>query len=122
MTRTYVQPGRILDYTNAGVALIASGAVIVIGQTLGVALVDIAVGETGSVAIDGVHSLPKVTTAVIQQGEPLLWDVSAGKFDAKSATPAAGDISGAAALAFAAAGNGATELLVRLTGVPGTKT
>lgn len=121
MTRTYVQPGRVLDYVNGGGAPIISGSVVVAGQTLGVALVDIAVGATGSVAIDGVHRLPKVTGAVIKQGESLVWGVSAGKFDDNAATPAAGDISGAAALAFEDAGNGATELLVRLTGVPGTK-
>lgn len=120
MTTTYVQPGHVIDYTNATGAAIASGAVVRIGQLLGVALVNIAIGATGSVSIDGVHRLPKVAGAVIAQGESLTWDASAGAFDDNAAVPAAGDVTGAASVAFAAAGNGTTTVLVRLTGVPGT--
>ncbi|WP_431512610.1 capsid cement protein [Variovorax sp. DAIF25] len=120
MTTTYVQPGHVLDFTNNSGAKISSSAVVRIGQLIGVALTDIAIGATGSVAIDGVHRLPKVAGAVIAQGESLVWDASAGAFDDNLAAPAAGDVSGAAAVAFAGAGNGATTLLVRLTGVPGT--
>lgn len=121
MANTYVQPGHTLTWANGTGSAVAVGSVVVIGQTLGVALVDIANGASGAVAIDGVFALPKVATAVIAVGESLLWDVSVGKFDAKSATPATGDISGAAALAFESAGNGATTLKVKLTGTPGTK-
>ena len=67
-------------------------------------------------------TLPKVTTAVIPQGSHLIWDVSATKFDVGTATPATGDVSGPPAVAFEAAGNGATTLAVKLTGVPGTVT
>ena len=121
MSRTYKQPGEVIDYTNAGGAAIPSGAVVVIGAVLGVALATIPVGATGSVSISGVHELPKVTGAVIAQGVEVLWDVSAGKFDVGTATPATGDVGGKAAFAFAAAGNGATTVMVKLTGVPGTK-
>lgn len=122
MTTTYRQPGNVLDYTNTSGSTIPSGAVVVVGKILGVALAAIANNATGSVAIDGVHELPKVTTAVIPQGSNLLWDVSAGKFDIGTATPATGDVGGPPSVAFAAAGNGATTLLVKLTGVPGTVT
>ena len=121
MTSKYVQPGKVLQYTNAGSA-ISAGDVVVIGKILGVALVAIANGATGSVAIEGVFTLPKVTAAVIPQGSNLLWDVSATKFDVGTATPATGDVSGPPAVAFEAAGNGATTLAVKLTGVPGTVT
>jgi hypothetical protein len=57
---------------------------------------------------------------VIAQGESLTWDVSVGKFDDNAATPATGDVTGAAAVAFEAAGNGVTELDVLFTGIPGT--
>jgi predicted RecA/RadA family phage recombinase len=96
--------------------------VVAIGNILGVALVDIANGATGSVGIRGVFTVPKVSAAVIAQGESLTWDVSAGKFDDNAATPATGDITGAPAVAFEAAGNGVTSLDVLFTGVPGTKT
>lgn len=118
MSKNYVQEGDVIQYT-AG-ANIAAGAVVAIGQILGVALVDIANGETGSVAIEGVFSVPKVSGAVIAQGESLTWDVSAGAFDDNAATAAAGDITGAPAVAFEAAGNGVTTLKVRFTGIPGT--
>lgn len=122
MSRTYKQPGEVIDYTNGTGSTIASGTVVRMGQTLGVTLAAIAAGATGSVSISGVHELPKVTGAVIAQGESLLWDASAGKFDDNLATPATGDVGGAAAMAFAAAGNGATTVLVKLSGVPGTLT
>ena len=121
MAKNYVQEGDVINWTNGGSAVVA-GTVIVIGQILGVALVDIAGGATGSVAIEGVFSVPKVSGAVIAAGESLVWDVSAGKFDDNLATPATGDISGAAAVAVEAAGNTITTIKVRLTGVPGTKT
>ena len=118
MATNFVQPGDVIQYT-AG-ADIASGAVVKLGNILGVALAAIANGATGSVKINGVFTVPKVTAAVIAQGESLTWDVSAGKFDDNAATPATGDVTGAAAVAFEAAGNGATTLNVMFTGVPGT--
>jgi hypothetical protein len=70
--------------------------------------------------------VPKVSGAVIAQGESLTWDVSAGSgagaFDDNAATPASGDVTGAAAFAFEAAGAGVTSLAVFFTGVPGTVT
>ena len=47
---------------------ISNGAVVRIGQILGVALTAIASGATGSVAISGVFRLPKVSAAVIAAG------------------------------------------------------
>lgn len=121
MANTKYSDGGVIQWANPSTA-VASGAVVVMGQTLGVALVDIANGATGSVAIDGVYTAPKVSAAVIAQGESLTWDVSAGAFDDNAATPATGDITGPTAVAFEAAGNGVTSLKVKFTGVPGTKT
>ena len=120
MADTFVSDGNVIQYT-AG-STITAGAVVKIGQTLGVALVDIANGATGSVALRGVFSVPKVSGAVIAQGERLVWDVSAGAFDDNAATPASGDVSGESAMAWEAAGNGVTSLKVMFTGVPGTVT
>ena len=120
MSTNYIQDGDVIQYT-AG-SDITAGSVVVMGNTLGVALVDIANGATGSVAIKGVFSLPKASAAVIAQGESLTWDVSAGNFDDNAASPASGDITGAAALAFAAAAATTTTVQVKLTGAPGTKT
>lgn len=122
MARNYDQSGEQIPFTAA--ATTASGQVVKIGHLLGVSLKALAVGETGPVQLKGVFSVPKVSGAVIAKGEPLVWDVSAnsgtGAFDDKVATPATGDISGAAAFAYEAAGDGVTTMRVCFTGVPGT--
>lgn len=121
-----VSSGKTLLYTNGGGTTIAAGSCLAIGQLLAVAAVDIAAGESGIVDLEGEFDLPKVDAAVIAQGESLTWDVSAlsgaGAFDDNLATPATGDITGAAAVAME--GKGATvgaTIRVKLTGVPGTK-
>jgi len=121
MAKNYVQPGEVIDWTNGGSAVV-SGQVVAIGKILGVALVDIAGGATGSVQITGVFTVPKVSAAVIAAGENLTWDASAAAFDDNAATPATGDVTGPPALAFEAAGNGVTSMKVKFTGVPGTVT
>tara|TARA_R110002049_G_scaffold173699_1_gene340591 strand:+ start:1264 stop:1638 length:375 start_codon:yes stop_codon:yes gene_type:complete len=124
MASNFIQDGNVIDYT-AG-ADITSGSVVKLGNILGVALTDIANGATGSVAIRGVFRVPKVSGAVITQGESLTWDVSAnasaGAFDDNLATPATGDVTGPPAVAAESAGSGATTLAVLFTGVPGTVT
>lgn len=103
-------------------ANITSGQVVRVGQLLGVAITDIANGSTGAIALEGVFTVPKVSGAVIAQGESLTWDASAAAFDDNAATPATGDVTGAPAIAWTAAGNGVTTLQVKFTGVPGTVT
>lgn len=122
MATNYIQPGTVIDYTNATGSTITSGSVVKINKILGVAIADIANGATGPVQIEGVFDCPKLSGAVIAAGESLTWDVSAGNFDDQLATPATGDVTGAAAVAFEAAGNGVTTLAVKFTGTPGTVT
>jgi len=123
MATNYVQTGDIHNFTNAGSA-ISSGDVVVVGQRLGVALVDIAATTgTGAVQMVGVFdNIPKVTAAVIADGESLTWDVSAGKFDDNAATPATGDVTVAPAVAVGAFTSSDTTMTVMFTGVPGTVT
>lgn len=117
--KNYEQAGKVMTITAA--ATFASGQVVAIGNTLGVATGDIANGAKGEIALEGVFRVPKVTGAVIATGESVLWDASAGAFDDNLAAPAAGDIGGAAAMAFEAAGNGVTTIAIRFTGAPGTR-
>lgn len=119
MATNYVQEGKVIEWTNGGTA-VSSGDVVVVGQILGVALVDIANGASGAVQIGGAFTCPKVTAAVISQGESLTWDVSVGKFDDNAAVAATGDVTGAPAVAMEDADGTATELVVMFTGVPGT--
>lgn len=118
MANNYIQPGDVIPFTLA--ATVTAGAVVKVGQTLGVALEGGASGDVIQVAINGVFSCPKVSAAVIKAGEKLLWDVSAGAFDDNLATPATGDVSGESVIAFEDSGATVTALKVRFTGVPGT--
>ncbi|MFP5465154.1 MAG: DUF2190 family protein [Gammaproteobacteria bacterium] len=120
MATNYIADGSVIDYTAS--SLITAGSVVKINKILGVALADIANGSTGPVQVRGVFSCPKLSTAVIAQGESLTWDVSAGNFDDQLATPESGDVTGAAAYAAEAAGNGTTTVKVYFTGTPGTVT
>lgn len=119
MATNYVQAGEVITYTNAGSA-ISAGDVVVIGNQIGVALVDIAASTgTGSVAIEGVFTVPKVSAAVIAQGEAVIYDLSALAFDDAAATPETGDIS-TCCIAMEAAGNGVTSIDVKLNVGVGT--
>ena len=118
MARNFQQAGSVMTITAA--ANLVSGQVVRVGNSLCVALMDIANGSTGQVAREGVFVVPKVSGAVIAQGESLVWDASAAAFDDNLASPATGDVSGASAVAFEAAGSGVTSLTVYFTGTPGT--
>lgn len=113
MAKNFHSPGEHITYTAA--AAIASGQAVVIGALLGVSLTAVANGGSGEAAIEGVWELRKLSTAVLAAGAKLTWDVSAGEFS--TGLPAAGDLIGAA-IAIAAAGNGTTTVLAKLT--PGT--
>lgn len=117
--KNFVSEGKTLQHT-AG-ADITAGSVVVIAGLLAVAAVDIANGATGTVNLEGVYDLPKVDAAVIGVGETLTYDISAGKFDDNAAVAAAGDITGACAVAMEAKGVTVDGTIrVKLTGVPGT--
>jgi predicted RecA/RadA family phage recombinase len=114
----YEQPGDVITFTAA--ANLAAGVVVRIGALLGVTTSAVLNGAVGEAKVTGVFNVPKVSGAVIAQGERLVWDASAAAFDDSLATPATGDVSGEAAVAWEAAGNGVTEISVKFTGVPGT--
>lgn len=125
MAKNYESDGNTIQWTNGTGAAVASGQMVKVGPSmLGVALVAIASGASGSVAVEGVFSgVPKVSAAVFAQGEKLIWDVSAngglGAFDDSAATPAAGDVTGGA-IAWVAGANTETTCTVKLT--PGNAT
>lgn len=117
--KTYVQRGETLPHTNTTGATIPSGTVVPVGNQVGVALADIPDGEVGVLAMEGVFAVPKVAGAVIQAGEMVAWDASAGAFDDSAMTPASGDITGACT-AWEAAGSGAEQLAVKINTGMGT--
>ena len=121
--KNYVNDGNTIPYTNGGGSTIASGTLVKTGHTLGWAVADIPAGASGTLRISGKGTAPKVSAAVFVVGEKLVFDVSAGSgvgaFDDSVATPAAGDVTGAAIAAVAGA-NTETTCTVILT--PGNAT
>jgi predicted RecA/RadA family phage recombinase len=80
MATNKVQDNGVKEWTNAGSA-VSSGGVVVAGNMIGIALVDIANGASGSVDFTPgrvFSGVPKVTAAVFVVGEKLIWDTSAG--------------------------------------------
>lgn len=92
-----------------------SGVPFILGTLLAIPVTDAAEGDPVAVQIERAFTLPKLSTAVIAAGEKVIWDVSAGQVIVASA--AAGDLNNFG-VAIAAAGNGVTEVPVKLT--PGT--
>lgn len=118
MTNKFKQPGEVVDYANDTGSDIAAGAVVIMGILLGVALVDIADGESGAVAIEGVFELAKTAGTAWVEGNALDWDASASAFQVTATiTPASGDLE-LCAVAHAVAASAATVGLVRLTPNP----
>lgn len=66
MALNHVQKGGSLTFTNSGATDIASGAPVVVGDKVGVALVAIPAGSSGEVAMDEVFSLAKGAEEILQ--------------------------------------------------------
>lgn len=67
--------GEVFDYPAT--RTIKSGDVVVMTDTVGVALVDGVNGDTIAVRVEGVFEVPKAADAVIEQGQVVYWDGTA---------------------------------------------
>jgi len=74
MAVKFVQRGDAVDYTPD--ADVASGAVVVQGDLVGVAKLDIKAGKLGALAVVGVFDFPKDTgsSSAITAGAKVYWD------------------------------------------------
>jgi len=73
--KTFIQEGKIITVTAA--ANIASGDGVLVGSIFGVAATDAVAGEEVEIGTVGVYELPKLSTAVIAQGDRVAWDDTA---------------------------------------------
>lgn len=103
MTTTYKQRGETLTYSNTSSAAIAAGAVVAVGDRIGIAVADIAATSgVGELSMVGVHALTKDTGTANawSAGADLFWDTSALKlYPTPGATRIAAGVAWAAALA-----------------------
>lgn len=83
---SYVQKGDLLEYTPA--SAVEAGDVVVIGSLVAVATQDIAANAKGTVAIDGVWSLPCASGATGAQGSAINWYATSGVAHASTGTAA----------------------------------
>ena len=108
--KNYTSNGAVLDHVAS--ADLTGGAPVVMGDSVGVAVADIATGSTGAVAVEGVYELPKATGTAWTQGAAVDFDASEGAFTVNlSATT--GDVTGVG-IAAADAPAAATVGLVKL--------
>ncbi|MCZ2498143.1 DUF2190 family protein [Xylophilus sp. Kf1] len=106
--KNFIQIGDVLDYTP--VADVSSGALVVIGARVGVAVADIKAGNTGALRVKGVAEFAKKSADTPAQGALLYWDAAAGNLT----TTAGGNT--LAGYAAAAAGAGTTTVWLHLNG------
>lgn len=118
MATNYLKPGETVTWTNGTGSDVASGSPVAMNDTVGIALVDIADGEAGEVAITGVWQVTKVAGTAWGQGAKVDWDAGEGGFDV-GITAASGDVENCG-IAAAAAESADTTAYLKLT--PGTGT
>jgi len=85
-TAQFIHDGKSIDYTPG--SAVSAGDVVVQGDLIGIAKLDIAASALGALAVDGVFDLPKASGAstAIAAGAKVYWDAgdSEAKEDAES--------------------------------------
>ncbi len=110
MAKNKRQDGLILDWNNQTGAAVSSGDPISLADNrVGVALSDIAVGEAGGIAVEGVWDVPKETGDSYVVGDLVYFDTSDGLFKSGS-----GATSFLAGYVFAAAAAGTATVAVKI--------
>ena len=104
MATNYVEDGFTIEFTAA--AATASGAPVLIGKVVGVALGAVASGEKGQAATTGVWRWPKAASGANAQGAALYWDATNSVF---TTTASSNTYAG---FAWEAAADGATSVMV----------
>lgn len=119
MARNHIQVGHAVQVTASGTSYV-SGTPIQLGDLIGVPLVDIADGETGSVQITEAWTLPKLSTDDISAWQTVNFDRVNSRITDQ--TVGAGNGIAGAAVAIEAAGAGTTTVKVLLLPGAGSAT
>lgn len=73
-----ISEGKILNYTAGGTIL--SGAPVVFGNRVGIAMQKMVSGEIGAILIEGVVEINKVSAQAWAVGDVIFWDAAASLF------------------------------------------
>lgn len=106
MSNKFVTEGTHFNFT-AGSA-VASGAVVLMADTIGIANTAVASGDKGTACTEGVHTLAKLSTDNIAQGAKVYWDATNSRITLSSAGNTL------AGRAYAAAGAGVSTVQVKI--------
>ena len=109
MAKNFIQNGKVIDYANASGSDVTSGSLVAIGGMVGVALIDIADGDIGSVGVSGVYEVSNGGSAAIAQGDELFFDATTGAVDGVNTS------NQFAGLAWQAADASSSTVLLRLS-------
>lgn len=90
----FYQDGDRIDYTNSSGSDISAGDVINLGSRIGIALTDIADGETGAVKVEGIFKIAAITGTAFSIGNKLYWDPTNSQLEVNAGL-SAGDASAA---------------------------
>lgn len=104
-----IQDGKTLDYT-AG-SDIKSGDVVALPNRIAIAVADISTGKSGSIELEGVFELAKLSSDTIDFGQDVFWDTASSP---NRITETPSGTTKYAGIAAAAAGSGTTTCKVRL--------
>ncbi len=77
MARGHVDPGKTMTFLNSTGVAIAASSVVVAGDVIGIALGDIAIGDTGEFGVCEKWELPKEADLAIPQGKKVYYDAAA---------------------------------------------
>lgn len=77
MARGHVYPGKTMTFLNSTGVAIAASSVVVAGDVIGIALGDIAIGDTGEIGLCEQWELPKEADLAIPQGKKVYYDAAA---------------------------------------------
>lgn len=107
--KNFVQPGNSIDV--AAPADVLSGAAVRIASLLGYAITDALSGENLSITVEGVVSAQKLASDVMAVGVKVNYNTATGNVQLATST-----LDGVGTI-VEAAGNGATEVKIKLTPV-----
>ena len=77
MAKGHVDPGKTMTFANETRADIFAGSVVVVGDIIGIALGNIANGDTGEIGICEQWKLSKEAALAIPQGKKVYYDAAA---------------------------------------------
>ena len=113
MAQNFIQDGEHLEFTNTTGGTIASGAPVIVGKIVGVALGTVANGAKGIMRTEGVFEFPKKAALAINAGDVVFWDFTPGEV---TKTDADGQFLG---FAVESVGGSATRVKVMISSYPG---